>query len=268
MSDGDFSSNRLISLVVVDFNAGRALERCLESALQRDDVPTEVIVVDNASSDGSAVALATRFPEVRLLQNADNLGFAAAANRGLAAARGQWIGLLNPDVEIPAGALSTLVAFLDDHPRVGAVGPALMGLDGTPQPFSYGGDPSLTYLVRRGWERLRGQTLHQWAGGDARTVDWVSGACLIARREAWEQVGWLDDGFFLYFEDVDWCRRCRQQGWDVYFVPEVEVTHLSRPSYADLARRQHYLRGLQRYYQKYYGAWAGWILKTALLRQK
>ncbi|HUX88265.1 MAG TPA: glycosyltransferase family 2 protein [Chloroflexota bacterium] len=268
MSQGDVASDPQVSLIVVDFNAGAQLARCLESALKCDDVPNEVVVVDNASSDGSALAAAARFPEVRFLRNESNLGFAAAANLGLAIARGRLIGLLNPDVELPPGALPKLSAFLAEHPRIGAVGPALLGIDGTPQPFSYGGDPSLTYLVRRGWGRVRGQTLHPWSGGDARAVDWVSGACLIARREAWEQVGLLDEGFFLYFEDVDWCRRCRQHGWDVYFVPEVEVTHLSHASYADRARRQYYSAGLQRYYQKHFGPLAGWILKTALLRQR
>jgi GT2 family glycosyltransferase len=258
----------LVSLVLVDYNAGPGLLRCLASVFERDDVTTEVILVDNASSDRSALEALDRYPEIHLIQNSTNLGFARAANRGLALARGEWIGLLNPDVEISPGALGKLVAFLTEHPRVGAVGPALVCPDGTPQPYSHGGDPSPAYLARRAWARLNGRALHVWAGGGARPVDWVCGACLLARCTVWQQVGLLDESFFLYFEDVDWCRRCRDKGFDVYFVPEVAVTHLSRPDYHDRSRRRHYFDGLKRYYRKYYGPLVGLALNVALVGQR
>lgn len=258
----------LLSLIVVSYNNRPTLQRCLASVIQRSDVSTEVIVVDNASSDGGAVDAQREFPEIQLISNTHNVGFAAAANQGLAKARGEWIGLLNPDVEIPKDALGALIDVARSAPIVAAVGPALQLPDGTPQPFSYGDDPSPGYLFRRGLARAGGKHLHEWDGDTPRPVDWISGACLIARRTAWAQVGLLDERFFLYFEDNDWCRRCRQSGWEVWFVPTVSVIHQSQPSYADTTRVQHYQNSLLAFYRKHYGLLAAGGMKIALLYAK
>ena len=245
-----------VSLVIVNFNAGQALVECLGSVVQRDDVENEIILVDNGSTDGSRELARARFPELRLVELGENRGYAAANNRGLALATGEWVGLLNPDTVVPGGALRALVEVLQENPDLGAVGPALVWPDGEPQPYSHGGDPSPFYLARRAIGRHFGRALHAWAGGLLRRVDWVSGAALVARRTVLLRVGGLDEQFFLYFEDVDLCRRLRESGWQVAFVPSVAIAHHSRPDSADGGRRRHYDHSLLYFYRKHYGVWA------------
>ena len=245
-----------VSLVIVNFNAGQALVECLGSVVQRDDVENEIILVDNGSTDGSRELARARFPELRLVELGENRGYAAANNRGLALATGEWVGLLNPDTVVPPGALRALVEVLQANPELGAVGPALVWPNEEPQPYSHGGDPSPLYLARRAIGRLFGRALHAWAGGSLRRVDWVSGAALIARRAAIQQIGGLDEQFFLYFEDVDLCRRLRESGWQIAFVPSVAIVHRSRPDAADVGRRRHYDHSLKSFYRKHYGVWA------------
>ncbi len=252
-----------MSLVIVNYNSGEALARCVASVIDRDDVATEVVVVDNGSTDGSAAGLAERFRGLRLIATGANWGYAAATNRGLAAATTCWIGLLNPDTEVPPGALGALLAVLREHSGVGVVGPCLRWPDGTAQPYSHGDDPSPLYLLRRALARQLGRALHSWEGGSPRPVDWVSGACLITCRDVVERVGPFDERFFLYFEDVDWCRRCRQAGWSVLFVPGVSVCHLSRPDQRDRVRRAWYRESLRQFYRKHYGLLANLALTVA-----
>jgi N-acetylglucosaminyl-diphospho-decaprenol L-rhamnosyltransferase len=254
----------LLSLVVVNYNGGEHVVNCLESVVSRDDVPTEIVVVDNASTDGSLDLIRRRFAGVTVLAAKANVGYAAANNHGLPATRGEWIGLLNPDTFVPPGALGALTGYLASHPRVAAVGPALRWPDGTAQPYSHGGDPTPLYLARRALASRRGRALHAWDGGPAREVDWVSGACLIARRAAFEHVGPLDPTLFLYFEDNDWCRRCRLAGWRISFLPSVSVVHLSRPNAGDTNRRHLYRQSLRRFYRKHYGWLASFGLDLAL----
>jgi N-acetylglucosaminyl-diphospho-decaprenol L-rhamnosyltransferase len=253
-----------VSLVVVNFNAGPAILDCLGSVVGRDDVESEVILVDNGSTDGSRELARNRFPELRLVELGENHGYAAASNRGLALATGEWIGLLNPDTVVPGGALRALVEVLQANSDLGAVGPALVWPDGEPQPYSHGGDPSPLYLARRAIGRLFGRALHEWADGSMRRVDWVSGAALIARRAAIQQVGGLDERFFLYFEDVDLCRRLRQSGWQIAFVPSVAIVHRSRPDSADAGRRRHAEQSLRYFYRKNYGLLAGLSIRAIL----
>ncbi len=253
-----------VSLVVVNFNAGQALLDCLGSVAGRDDVETEVILVDNGSTDGSVGLALTRFPDLRVVELGENCGYAAANNRGLALATGEWIGLLNPDTVVPPGALRALVEVLKSNPKLGAVGSALVWPNGDPQPFSHGGDPSPLYLARRAIGRQFRKMLHEWAGGSTRRVDWVSGAALIARRTALQQIGGLDEQFFLYFEDVDLCRRLRHSSWQIAFVPSVAIIHRSRPDPADAIRRGYYDQSLRSFYRKHYGVLAEVCIRAVL----
>jgi GT2 family glycosyltransferase len=161
--------------------------------------------------------------------------------------------MVNPDAEVPAGAFGHLVAYLRAHPTHAAVGPILRGSDDLAQPYSFGGEPTPSYLARRALARVVGRSLDDWATTSPCDVDWVSGACLVARREAFERVGGLDERFFMYFEDVDWCRRCRTAGWSIGLAAPVWVRHASTASYDDLPRRHYYRQSLRRYYAKHYG---------------
>lgn len=243
-------------IVIVSWNTAGLLERCLKSFL---GVPpaagTEVVVVDNASSDGTVEMLRAVFPGVQLLQNDCNEGFAGAANRGIAATDSRFVLLLNSDTEVPAGVLDSLVEFMDDSPDAGAVGPRLLQPDGEAQPYSYGGDPRPAYLLGRALLRLTFRRyLHDWSASEVKRVDWVSGACMMIRREALGQVGMLDDNMFMYFEDNDLCLRLRKRGWRVYFNPKLVVTHIGGRSLAkNPAARREYYRSLNYFYAKHYG---------------
>ncbi len=253
-----------LSVVIVSYNSGKTLPACLKSIEATVSRSHEVIVVDNGSSDGSLERVRADFPGVQVVEGAANRGYAAANNSGLGRARGAWAALVNPDIELLPDALDRLISTLEATPQLAAAGPALVWPEGEPQPYSHGGDPSPAYLLQRALTRLAGRSLHRWAGGPTRTVDWVSGACLVARRSALEQVGGLDEDFFLYFEDVDLGRRLRQRGWRIAFVPSATAVHHSRPSYADRKRRERYQRSLLRYYGKHYGALATWSLRLSL----
>jgi GT2 family glycosyltransferase len=257
-------SHELLSVVVVDYYSGPALRTCATGVLNRSDVATELIVVDNSGQRRSAEALGDLAPRVRLVQSPRNVGFAAGANRGLALATGSWIALVNPDAEVPRDAFGSLVGYLQAHPTYAAVGPLLRDTEGLAQSYSFGGEPTPTYLASRALTRLVGRHPHDWAARSPRDVDWVSGACLVARREALERVGQLDERFFLYFEDVDWCRRCRETGWRIGLAAPVWVRHASTASYHDLPRRRYYRDSLRKYYAKYYGP--GAALALALLQ--
>ncbi|MGQ9840674.1 MAG: glycosyltransferase family 2 protein [Anaerolineae bacterium] len=227
---------------------------------------TEIIVVDNASTDGSAEMVAAEFPAVRLIRNATNVGYARGNNIGIAASTGRYVLLLNSDTVVPPGALEALVAFMDAHPQAAACSPRLLQPNGTPQPYAFGCDPTPGYLLRRGLARaLFRRPLHNWAVAEPIRADWVSGACLLVRRAAIEQVGGLDEAMFMYFEDNDWCRRMRLAGWQVWYVPTVAITHIGGAGLKqNPAARQAYYRSLAYFYRKHYGPLAQAFLLPAL----
>jgi len=260
-----------VSTVVVSFNTREHLLRCLAS-LETVVLPLEVIVVDNASADGSPEAVAERFPATRVVPNAENAGFARASNQGLALARAPHVLLLNSDAEVRPGAVETMAALLDARPRVGAVGPRTLGSDGSVQ-VSFG--PPLTPLNEWRQRRLvQGVRAREAAAlGRAAALAavehepaWLSASCLLARREALGAVGGFDEAFFLYEEDVDLCRRLRQAGWTLVFTPEAEVVHhLGRSmEQAPERARLEYHRSHLHYYRKHNGRVATALLRTWL----
>jgi GT2 family glycosyltransferase len=257
-----------VTTVVVSFNTREHLLRCLAS-LEASLVPLEVVVVDNASADGSADAVAERFPATRLIRNSDNVGFGTASNQGLALGRAPYVLLLNSDAEVKAGAVEAMVALLDARPGVGAVGPRTVGPDGVVE-VSFG--PPLTPVrewrqrrLVRGVRARKPAALRRAAALAAveREPAWLSASCLLARREALERIGGFDEAFFLYEEDVDLCRRLRQAGWTLVFTPTAEVVHhLGRSTeQASERARLEYHRSHLLYYRKHNGPVA-----TALLR--
>lgn len=193
----------------------------------------EIIVVDNGSSDGSPEAVRQDFPEVALIETGKNLGFAKGNNVGIRKSQGKHVCLANSDTIVNPNALRRLVDFLDSHDKVGMVAPRILNPDGTIQPScrnfpTLGGAVSRALALDRLFphsEALSGSFLPVSAHGHQRDVDVASGCFCVARREALEQVGLLDEDFFMYSEDLDWCRRFRQMGWGIVFHPKAQVVH-------------------------------------------
>jgi GT2 family glycosyltransferase len=221
-----------------------------------DEMEVEVIVCDNASQDGSADAVAAAFPSVQLVRSADNLGFAGGTNRAARLARGERLLLLNPDAALRRGALDILVDCLDAHPRAAAVGPALVYPDGRPQPAAFR-FPGLVQVgldlfpIARLMDSPFNGRLHH--ATRSRPIDHPLGACMLIRRRAWQEVGPLDEGYFMYLEEVDWCRRARARGWQVWYAPRAVAIH-----HAGSATRQQpdamfaqLWRSRLRYYQRF-----------------
>jgi GT2 family glycosyltransferase len=270
-----------LSVIVVNYNAGPLLEVCLASIRRYGgDLALEVLVVDNASTDGSLEAL-RRFPEVRLIPNCDNRGFAAAVNQGLESAAGRCFLLLNPDTEVVSPVFRTLLAFAEAHPDAGVVGPRLRNPDGSLQTSAYrfptlfqaaGTVLRLRRVVPVGFLRARlGWWLGRYFGQldphvTARPVDYVTGACMLIRREVVERIGGFDPRFFLYFEEKDFCLRAGEAGWRVWFDPAAEVVHHiggssgGRPEITVLER----MRSMRQFYDKHYG-WARRLAVRAIL---
>jgi GT2 family glycosyltransferase len=252
-------------ILIVSWNTRDLLRDCLRS-LQPTTPEWDVLVVDNASTDDSVAMVRREFPSVRLIENAVNSGYARANNQGLRASTAPYALLLNSDTRATARAIDGLVAFMDAHPEAGAVSPRLLRADGSAQPFAFGGDPTLPYLLRRSALRvMTGRYLHDWATERTQPVDWVSGACLLVRRTAIEQVGLLDEDFFMYFEDNDWCLRLRRAGWKNYYHPAQAIVHLGGQSLARNPQAQSaYEASLRHFYRKHYGAVAELALRVLL----
>lgn len=257
-----------LSVVIVSWNTALLLADCLRSIPGgARDLAYEVIVVDNASTDGSADLIATEFPDVKLIRNRDNVGFARGNNQGTAISTGRYVLLLNSDTIVKPHALANLVQYMDQHSEVGAVGPRLLTAHSEPQAFAFGGDPSLGYLIKRGLYRLLlRRPIHDWHTTQIQAVDWVSGACLLVRRAVIDQVGGLDENIFMYFEDTDWCKRIRAAGWKIYFNPQIEIIHLGGQSLKqNPAARRGYYRSLDYYYGKHFGWVPRLMVRAALL---
>ncbi len=253
-----------LSVIIVSWNVRQPLVACLQSlARHPPNDPPEVIVVDNASTDGTVAVVQRDFPRVSVLRNENNRGFAAANNQGIALARGEYLLLLNPDTIVHPCALETLCTFLDAHPDVGACGPRLLNEDGTTQP-SARRFPSFRaslyrhtilrhfFVFRRHYRRW---VMSGFSYDRQMDIDQLMGAALLLRRSAVDQVGPMDERFFMYYEEVDLCQRLRQAGWRVVFVPEATITHLGGESsrQVPIPARVMMLDSLLGYFRKHRG---------------
>ena len=248
------------SIVIVNYNAGSHVRRCLASVTAHAALPVEIVVVDNASSDGSLEHL-PREPGIHVLRNTVNIGFGAAVNQGVRATTGSLVLVLNPDCELTAGALPRLVRESVMEPGCAVVAPIVFNEDGSYQGNARGDPGMLAGLLGRSRALTRRfprlavgtqQVVPADAAGEASSipVDWVSGACLLARREAFEHVGGFDEGYFLFWEDADLCRRLRGAGFTIRFCPEARVVHtvgVSRRTAPERAIRAFH-QGAERYY--------------------
>jgi GT2 family glycosyltransferase len=223
-----------ISVVIVGWNAKHYLELCLESlAVAPPRRSMEVIVVDNASADGSAEMIEARFPNVKLIKSSENLGFSKGNNLGIRQCQGRYIALVNPDVIVFPGCLDALADFLDQNPKVGNVGPRVLNPDMTLQstcrrfPTLLNNFCSATGLATKfkNSRLLAGEHMFYFPHDRTLPVDVLVGCFSMIRREAFDDVGLLDENLFMYGDDVDWCRRCWSKGWQVVFFPGAQAIH-------------------------------------------
>jgi hypothetical protein len=270
------------SVIVVSWNTRELLRQCLQSIVDEPGVrivaagapadasaaaagalAVEIVVVDNASDDGSAQMVQTEFPQVQLIANRHNAGFAAANNQAIAQARGQVLFLLNPDAYLLPGALARLACFLRQHPEAAVVGPNVLNPDGSWQAASFRFATLWDLLCEAVflsvlWPRSSLFARKELGGFDrdaVREVDWVQGCALLARRSAWDAVGPFDEGYWMYVEELDWCRRAKGMGYRIFFTPDGQVVHYGKRSVArarasvlPLGFRSHF-----RYYRKFDG---------------
>jgi N-acetylglucosaminyl-diphospho-decaprenol L-rhamnosyltransferase len=249
-----------LSVVVVNYNSGDGARTCVESVVESaGDARVTVVVVDNASTDGSDRRVADAFPDVRIIRNAINRGFGAAANQGILGVDSDFAVLINPDARIIGGTLDGFLKVARDHPRAGAMGALVRDPDGTIYP-SARKVPSLAEgmvhtavgFVRPNNRWTRSYKLLDWDRTSERRVDWVSGSSMLLRRSAIDAVGVFDEGYFMYVEDMDLCTRLRAAGWEVWFSPELEIEHVGGTATAGRKRMTlEHSRSIYRYTAKY-----------------
>ena len=253
-----------MSIVLVCWNNKAYLDPCLKSLYEAGLKSSfDVVVVDNGSTDGSQQMLAEKYPQVRLIQNPGNLGLGKASNQGIEATQGRYILLLNNDTLVNAPALDGLVELLEAHPEAGAAGGKLLNADSTFQagyaPFSTLREEFLivTHIGEMLWP---GYPSHG-ASDEIRTAGWLSSACLLLRRRALNQVGLLDESYFIYGDEADLQYRLNNANWKVYYLPSSAIIHFGGRSMDRWKRRKMVYRGKMLFYQKNYG-----FLRTLLLR--
>jgi GT2 family glycosyltransferase len=225
-----------IAVVIVNYNTCEYLRECLENV--QLETPSEIIVVDNASSDGSADMVRANFPMVKLHDNMWNVGYGAAANQGIASCTAQYVLLLNSDTRVSAGALQALSAYLDQHREVAIAGPRLVNSNGSLQSSCYVFPGTFAWFLHY---EVSGQIIRRvpilgnyqqrkFPHTSPQPVPWVMGAALAIRREAFDAVGGFDESYFMYCEETDLCYRLGQAGWQVHFAPVATITHVGEAS--------------------------------------
>jgi N-acetylglucosaminyl-diphospho-decaprenol L-rhamnosyltransferase len=262
-----------VSIIILSWNVRELLRACLRS-LPLDDPAAEIIVVDAGSADASAELVRSEFPGVRLITRPENLGYSRGNNLGLAAAQGRYLFVLNPDTVVQPGCLAALQSYMDAHPQAGVAGPQLLFADGSLQSTRRRFPSLATGFFESTWLRPFAPPglLDRYYALDLpvdqpHEVDWLVGAALFVRREAYAQVGGLDEGFFMYSEELDWQRRMRAAGWRCAYVPAAQVIHYEARSSAQVPAATHirFNTSKVRYFRKYHGVPAAEALRWFLL---
>lgn len=268
-----------LSIIIINWNTRQLLASCLHSIQAHvTGLDFDVWVVDNASSDDSIAMLTADFPTTRIIRNVENVGFARANNQAMRQSTGEFVLLLNSDAFLTPDAIESLMAVMRDHPKAGIVGARLLNADGSFQashtPFPQLGQEfmmltTLGRLLHGYYYPSRGPEIER----GPQTVDYVQGACLLARRTAFDQVGLLDEGYFMYSEEVDWCYTIIQGGWEVWYQPAAAIIHLGGASSRNrpIGRETDLYRSRVRFFRKHYGAAAatsliGLILTIAAIK--
>jgi GT2 family glycosyltransferase len=265
-----------IAVAVVSYNTRDLLDRCVRSALAEG--PASVVVVDNASSDGSAEHIRTHHPDVTVVANAHNVGYGAAANQALRHATAPLVLLLNADTELQAGCLAALAAFCSAEPRAGIVAPAIVNRTGEREPSVFPLPGSMAWLVEnaplaavaRRVPALRDRSVSLRELTTPQPVPWVMGCALLLRSDCMREVGGFDEDFFMYFEEVDLCHRVAEAGWRVFFTPDATVMHVGGASTSQVRTEMlvHHFRSTMRYYHRHHAGarLAFWVAAMRLKR--
>jgi len=277
-----------LSIVIVSWNVVDLLRDCLQSilaapttqlsddgAIHIDSYAVEVHVVDNASSDGSAEMVRSSFPQVKLIASRTNLGFAGGSNLALGRCQGRYVLLLNPDTRVLGDALSVMVNHMERNSDVGVVGPRVYYADGRPQPSRRRFPTMMTAfmestLLQHWFPRNRWALRYYMADVPddiVQDVDWVIGACMLVRAETIERVGPLDQAFFMYSEEMDWCRRITDDGWRVVYLPQAEIIHHEGRSSDQVVPARHirFQTSKIRYFRKHHGPSQATVLRLFIL---
>lgn len=259
-----------LSIIIVNYNTGLLTNACIKEILNQDlPFNYEIIVVDNASKDDSVELLRSDFPEINVISSSKNLGLAGGVNIGLEKATGQYRLVLNPDIVVLNKAITNLVKYMDQNKEVGMAGGKLLSPNGKLQYSCYRFYRPITIFYRRtrlgnttkGKEMVNRFLMKDYDHKTAKDVDWLMGACLILRAKALENVGGMDERFFLYFEDVDWCRRFWEKDWKVVYVPDAKFSHYHQRSsesgglwglISNRIAREH-VKSAMKYFWKYRG---------------
>lgn len=277
-----------LSIIIVNWNVAPLLAACLDSiaaapvtrvapdgsSAGEGGPRVEVIVVDSASTDGSAEMVRTRYPWAHLLAERENVGFTRGNNLGLARAQGRHLMLLNPDTVVRGDALNRLVEVLDACPAVGIVGPRVLNEDGTTQSTRRRFPTLATAFFESTW--LQGYaprgvierfTVADQPDHGTFDVDWVQGCALVARRQVYEQIGGLDTGYVMFSEELDWCRRAKDAGWRVLYVGDATITHYGGKSTEQIETQKHiyFQESKIRYFRKFHGRAFAWALRLFLV---
>ena len=298
----DEASTPDLSIIIVSWNVRDLLRACLVS-LTKDERRTtkgavessscvlapssEIIVIDNASADDSAAMVAAGFPAVRLIANLENAGFTRGNNQGLAVARGRYVFFLNPDTEVVGDALAAMVAYLDAHPEVGALGPQLRYGDGSLQSSRrrfptfvtalFESTPLAWHWPANPWARRyrmedQGTGISDQGSGITpaqigQDVDWVVGAALMVRREVLVQIEGFDEGYFMYSEELDLCRRIKEAGWQIVYLPTAQIIHHEGKSSGQVVAARHirFQTSKVRYFRKFHGSFQAEALRVFIL---
>lgn len=269
-----------LSICILTRHQPDLLPRCVASCLaeiERAGITSEIIVIDNASCDGSPQKVANLSPLLRIVRNEENLGFSKANNIGIRMSRGKYVLILNDDTEFRPGALGLLVRLMDADPHLGAVGPKLINPDGSlqrsnaPKRFPrlrgiVSGLLNLDFILEK-FSATRDLLTNRRDPGRGGDVEQIDAACFLARREALDAVGLFDEGFYFFFEDTDLCYRLKNAGWRLLYTPEVQVIHYGAASFKKVLRSQRaamYFDGLIRYFRKHSSPRRFLLLKLTL----
>lgn len=264
-----------LSIIIVSWNVRELLRQCLYSIAEcREKLALQVIVVDSASRDGSSDVVASEFPWVTLLAQDENVGFPRGNNIGMNVAGGEYLLLLNPDTVVVDRALQEMIAYMDGHPEIGVLGPRLRFPDGAIQSSRRRFPSLLTAFFESTWLEpwaprriLQSYRIEDVPDDQIAEVDWITGAAMMVRRSVVEQVGQMDEHYFMYSEELDWCRRIKEAGWRIVYFPEAEVIHHVGKSSEQAVTERHinFQRAKLRYFRKFHGRFVCMALRVFLL---